>query len=246
MQRLAPIFILLLAGSGGAAAQTFDVASIRAAQPGRDSVEVVPGSVTMRNLRMTACIRWAYGVQDFQISGPGWLNEARFDIVAKAGTQAPEADLRKMMQALLADRFKLVVHRETKEMTALILTVGKNGHKLKPTDVEGSPSFQTGKLNLTGKGATIAQLTEFLSRELRQPVVDKTGLTGRFDYFLDINAYVTEEIRKTETPNGGPPAEAPSIIAQAIQAQLGLKIEPHKAPVEMLVIDSIEKTPTEN
>jgi uncharacterized protein (TIGR03435 family) len=235
-----------MAGGGPAAAQTFEVASIRAAQPGKQSMEVVPGSVTMRGVPMTACIRWAYNVQDFQISGPGWLNEARFDIAAKAGTQAPEAELRRMMQALLAERFKLAVHSETKEVPALILTVGKNGHKLKSNQVEGSPSFKSGKLNLTGQGATIGQLTEFLSREMRQPVIDQTGLTGRFDYFLDINAYVTDEIRKTEGPGGGPPAEAPSIIAQAIQAQLGLKIDGRKAPVEVLVIDRIEKTPSEN
>jgi uncharacterized protein (TIGR03435 family) len=239
--------VLLLAGSGSAAAQAvFDVASVRAAQDGRESIEVVPGSLTMRNVRMSGCLGWAYSVQDFQISGPGWLTEARFDIVAKAGTAAPEAELRLMLRSLLADRFKLAVRRESRELQALVLVVGKNGHKLKPNDVEGSPSFKTGKLNLTGDGATLSQLTGFLSKELRQPVVDQTGLTGRFNYFLDINAYITEEIRKSGGPNGGPPLEAPSIIAQALQQQLGLKVEPRKAPVEMLLVEHIEKTPTEN
>src|SRR5262249_9231900 len=149
-----------------------------------------------------------------------------------------------MLQRLLAERFKFEFHRDKKEMPALILTVGKNGHKLKPVEAEGSPSFTTGKLNLTGKGATIAQLTSFLSKQLRSPVIDQTGLTGRFNYFLDINAYITEEMRRTNS--NGPPVEAPSIIADAVQSQLGLKVEAKKAPVEMLVIDKLERTPTEN
>jgi uncharacterized protein (TIGR03435 family) len=244
MQRLASLLLFL---AGFAAAQSsFDVASVRPAEGKGEGMQVVPGSVTMRNYRMMSCLRWAYGIQDYQVSGPGWLTELSFDIVAKAGNAAPEADLRRMMQALLAERFQLAVHRETKEMQGLALTIGKNGHKLKPNPVEGSPSFKTGKLNLTGDGATLAQLTEFLSREMRQPVVDQTGLTGRFNYFLDISQYITDEMRKSAGPGGGPPLEAASVIAQAIQAQLGLKVEPRKVPVEMLIVERIEKTPTEN
>jgi uncharacterized protein (TIGR03435 family) len=200
----------------------------------------------MRNVRLTACIRWAYGVQEYQVSGPGWLNDVRVDIVAKAGTPVPEAELRRMLQTLLAERFKLAVHRQAKEIPALILTLGKNGHKLEATEIEGSPSFRTGKLTLTGKGATLGQLTEFLSRELRNPVIDATGLTGRFNYAVDINPYFTEEMRKSGGANEGPPPDGPSIVAQAIQAQLGLKLDSKKSPVEMLVVDRMEKVPTEN
>jgi uncharacterized protein (TIGR03435 family) len=226
------------------APSAFEVASIRPSEGGRENVEVLPGSVTMRNLRLSAAIRWAYNVLDVQVSGPDWLSTTRFDIVAKAGTPAREAELRSMMQKLLADRFKLEFHRETKELQALILTVGKNGHKLKEVEQEGSPSFSTGRLNLTGKGATVAQLIVFLSSQLRQPIVDQTGLTGRYDYFMDINAYITEEMRNQ--PGGGPPPEAPSIVAQALQSQLGLRVDPKKTPLEVLIVDKIEKTPTEN
>src|SRR5262249_47322583 len=155
-----------------------------------------------------------------QVAGPDWLNETQFDITAKAAGPATEAELRVMVQTLLAERFKLALHRETREVSSLVLSIAKNGHKLQPVETEGSPSFQTGKLNLTGKGATVAQLVEFLSRQLRQPIIDQTGLTGRYNYFLDINAYVTDEIRNSGGPGGGPPAEAPSIIAQALQSQL--------------------------
>jgi uncharacterized protein (TIGR03435 family) len=220
----------------------FEVASIRPGQPGRESIDQVPGSLTMRNMRLRNCIRWAFRVVDAQISGPEWLNETWFDITAKAATPAKEPELRLMMQTLLAERFKLEFHRQTKEIPALILTVAKGGHKLKEVEAEGSPSFKTGKLNLTGSGATIYQLIDFLSRELRHPIVDETGLTGRYDYFMDINAYITPEMRNS----GGPPPEAHSIIAQAMQAQLGLKVESKKAPLEVLIIDRIEKNPTEN
>jgi uncharacterized protein (TIGR03435 family) len=224
------------------APSTFEVASIRPSQEGREAVDVLPGSITMRNMRLTGAIRWAYNVLDVQVSGPDWLNTTRFDIVAKAGAPAKEPEMRKMMQTLLAERFKLELHRQTKEVNAMVLTVAKGGHKLKEVEQEGSPSFSTGKLNLSGKGATITQLISFLSREIRLPIVDQTGLTGRYDYFMDINAYITDEMRN----QSGPPVEAPSIIANALQAQLGLKIEAKKMPLEVLVIDKMEKTPTDN
>lgn len=221
---------------------SFEVASVRLGQPGRPAMITEPGSLTFRNQRLITCIAWAYDVAEYQISGPNWMNDISVDVVAKASTPAKETELRAMLQTLLADRFKLALHRETKELNALILTVGKGGSKLEPTETVGSPSFQTGKMNLTGKGATVAEMTQFLSRELHIPFVDQTGLTGHYNYFLDIAAYVTEEMQKSP----GPPPEANSIVAQAMQAQLGLKLEAKKAPVEMLVIDRVEKTPTEN
>ena len=234
--------VIALLLSAAEAPTTFDVASIRPSQEGREAIDVLPGSITMRNVRLTGAIRWAYNVLDVQVSGPDWLNTSRFDIVAKAGAPAREPELRKMMQTLLAERFKLELHRQTKEINAMVLTVAKGGHKLKEVEQEGSPSFSTGKLNLTGKGATIAQLVVFLSRELRLPIVDQTGLTDRYDYFLDINAYITDEMRRQD----GPPLEAPSIIANALHSQLGLNVEAKKMPLEVLVVDKMEKTPTDN
>src|SRR5580698_962517 len=105
---------------------TFEVASVRAGQPGRESIETGPASLTMRNARLSACIRWAYGVQDVQVSGPAWLNDVWFDIFAKSAREVKVAELRAMLQTLLSDRFKLAVHRDSKEMTALVLTVSKS------------------------------------------------------------------------------------------------------------------------
>lgn len=241
---------LIIFGSALAVCQksafpTFDVASVRPSSGGRQAIEATPSGLSVRNTRLSGCISWAYDVQDYQVSGPSWLNEARFDIVAKAAAAAPPAQVRAMLRELLAERFHLELHHQTKEMTALVMTVAKGGHKLKAVETEGSPSFTTGKMNLTGRGATIAQLTTFLSNELRMPVIDETGLTGRFDYFLDINAFVTDEIRKN-MPSDGPPIEAGGIIATAVKEQLGLKVDSRKSPVDVLVIDRIERTPAEN
>jgi uncharacterized protein (TIGR03435 family) len=243
MIRIAVFLLLSIAALAEPAdPPSFEVAAIKPGQPGRDNIQAEPGTVTMRNTSLSGCIRWAFEVQDYQISGPAWLDDARFDISAKAATPAKTPELRIMMQTLLAQRFGLGFHREVKEMRALILSVPKAGHKLQPTETEGSPSFKTGKMNLTGQGATVRQLTDFLSREIRTPVIDQTGLTGRFNYFLDIGSYISEEMRKA----GGPPPDAESIIATAIHGQLGLKLEPKKAPVEIIVIDRLEKAPTEN
>jgi len=238
-------FVSMAALAQSAAPPSFEVASIHTDQPGQERIESVPGRLTMQNVRLASCIRWAYDVQEQQISGPAWLNDTWFSIFAKTDTPVGEAVLRQMLQTLLAERFHLVFHRKTKELSTYVLLVGKNGHKLQPTDVEGSPSFQTGKLNLTGKGATVGQLVEFLSRELREPIIDQTGLSGRFNYFLDINAYVSEELRKSGDSNGAPP-EAAGIIALALQSQLGLRMEARKATVETIMVDRVDRAPTEN
>ncbi len=222
----------------------FEVASVKASQPGRQSIEAGPSNLTMRGIRMNTCIGWAFNIQDAQIIGPNWLSDVAFDIFAKSAGPAPEAELRKMLQTLLADRFKLAFHRETREIPALILVVSSKGHKLKPADKPGEPSFKTGKMSLTGEGATLSELTQFLSHELREPVIDQTGLKGLFNYTLDINAYVTDEIKKSG--GDGPPLEANSIIASAMQEQLGLKVEAKKTPVTMLIVEHLEKSPTEN
>jgi len=230
----------------------FDVASVRPSPPGeggRDwgpqSIEATPASLLIRNTRLTDAIRWAYNVQPYQVVAPSWTNDVRFDFSAKAASAAPESELRLMLQSLLADRFKMALHREMRELPVLLLTVNKNGHKLQETTTEGTPTFKTGKMNLTGAGASISQLTEFLSREMRTPVLDRTGLTGKYNFFLDIGSFVTDEIRRN-MPRDGPPLEAPGIISQAMQEQLGLKLNASKAPITVLVIDQVEKVPTEN
>jgi uncharacterized protein (TIGR03435 family) len=236
------LFLYSLAALAQPAPPSFEVASVRASERGEESIVTGPASLTMKNIHLIGCIRWAYNVSEMQVSGPDWLNEGTFDIFAKSAGEVKVAELREMLKTLLADRFKLRAHSEMKEMPALVVTVAKNGHKMKPVDVEGSPSFKTGDMNLTGQGATVGQLTEFISKAIHVPMIDQTGLTGRYNYFLDIKSYVTEEMRKSN----GPPPEANTIIATAMQEQLGLKVEAKKTPIEMVIVDHMEKTPTEN
>ncbi len=241
--------ILLFLASLAAWGQTpraFEVASIRAGEPGPESIETGPANLTMRHVRLIACIRWAYNVEEFQVNGPGWMSDGWFDVFAKSPSEVSVSQLREMLQGLLAERFKLAVHRETKEMTTLVLTVAKSGHKLEPTEVVGTPSFQTGKLTATGRGATLEPIIALLSRELRTPVIDETGLKGKFNYFVDINPYWTEESRKAAEGINGPPMDANAIIAAAFQKELGLKVDPKKAPVPIIVVEHVEKTPSEN
>jgi len=239
------LFLLSIAAPAQQPPSTaFEVASVKASEPGAPSIEPGPSSLTMRHVRMNACVAWAFNIQEPQIIGLNWLNDVSFDIFAKSAAPVAEAELRNMLQALLADRFKLTFHRETREIPALTLVVSSRGHKLKPTEKSGDPSFRAGNMSLTGNGATLDELTLFLSRELREPIVDQTGLKGLFDYTLDISAYITDEIRKSG--GSGPPLEANSIIAQAMQAQLGLRVEAKKTAVSMLVVDHLEKSPAEN
>jgi uncharacterized protein (TIGR03435 family) len=243
------VIILLFLSSTSAMAQpeppaAFEVASVKSSQPGPESIEAGPASLTMRNVRMIACIGWAFNIQDAQVAGPNWMSQISFDIFAKSAGPATEAQLRRMLQALLADRFKLTFHRETREIRSLILVVSGKGHKLKPAEKPGEPSFRTGNMSLTGEGATLGELTQFLSSTLHEVVIDQTGLRGLFNYTLDVNAYLTEETRKST--GTGPPLEANGIVAQAMQEQLGLKVEAKKTPVSMLIVEHIEKSPTEN
>jgi uncharacterized protein (TIGR03435 family) len=220
----------------------FEVATIRPSQSGSRELDITRGNLIFRNAPLLDIVAFAYGVQNVQVSGPSWLPTARFEIVAKAPAPASRDEMRAMLQTLLAERFKLTIHCEMKEMSALVITVGKNGHKLQENSVEGSPSFTTGPLRLNGNGATLRQMTDFISREIGVLVVDRTGLKGRYNYKVDINAFVTPEMRRA----GGPPIEAPFIVSQALREQLGFAVDSSKVPIEIVVIDRIEKEPTEN
>jgi len=245
MRSLAIIVFTAAMAFAQTAAPTFEVATIRAYEQGSPrGTDITPGNINMRGVRLIEYVTFAYGVQEIQVAGPGWLGDLRFDISAKAATAATNGEMRPMMQALLAERFKLAIHRETRDMSALIMTVGKNGHKLVVNDVPGSPSFSTGRLNLTGNGATLKQLTDFISRELKVAIVDQTGLAGHYNYHVDIAAFVTEEMMRNS--GGGVPIEAPAIVAKALQEQLGFKVDSGKVPMEVIVVDGMEKAPTEN
>jgi uncharacterized protein (TIGR03435 family) len=257
-----------------AAIPAFEVASIKpdkSAGNGPVMLRFTPNGFIATNIPLKMLIREAYGVEENQILGaPSWLNSHSYDIEAKVDSAAMD-DLRKlsldqrrlMFRPLLAERFGLKTHRETKELPVFELMIAKNGpkfHEAKPGDtypngVKGPDGhsgpgmiwIQDGKL--TCQAIPMSGFTRILSDRLGHNVFDKTGLTGNYDFTMQW----PPEDESAGTPpappgsqEGAPPAEAtgPSIYT-VIQEQLGLKLESHKAPVEVLVIDHIDP-PSEN
>ena len=241
----ATLFLVALGIVRFGLAQTFEIASIRASQfqsadgegSRRESIEVSGDRLTMRNVTLRSCISWAYNLPDFEITGD--LGTDRFDITAKAGSPSEVSALRPMLGALLGDRFKLTFHRESRQLSSLTLVVAKGGPKLHISQEDGPGILRPSKGAMVAQHATMAEFIGTLSGPLRTPVVDKTGLTGRYDFAVDLSSYFAE------TKEGEQP-DLLAIIMSALREQLGLTLESHKEPVEILVVDHAERRPTDN
>lgn len=201
------------------------------------AIQTTPGNVVMRDVLLTSCMEWAWGIQENQIVGPEWIQNDRYDIVARAEQPVAVDQLKLMMQALLKERFGLEFHHEQKELTAYEMTVAKGGSKMKEAAADEKPSRENTAISTIAKAITMRQFGDFISQPLRMPVVDHTGLTGRYDFVLDFTAYLPtgEKTMTTSFDNNN------GIILAAIQGELGLKLESHKLPVETYVIDHVEK-----
>lgn len=219
-----------------------------------------PGRFTCAGVSLKMLLVRAYNVKPYQIVGPGWLDTARFDIAAKLPPGTKDEQFRLMLQKLLTERFRIELHRETKELPQYRLTVAKGGPKLPPAeaipvykdDAERMAALQkqtAARMEAMARGgtmgshsstrmasATVAKFAETLSSYLDRPVKDVTGLEGLYAFTLNW------------VPDNGQPADDSSgpFMAAALQEQLGLKLEAAKGPVELLVIDKAEKTPIEN
>jgi uncharacterized protein (TIGR03435 family) len=248
MHALRPVGAILAVCCAALAQQrlAFEVASVKAtpnieAGYGRERVAAHPGSLTMSNVRLRTCIQWAYSVNDYQIAGPGPLGEAydyrdlpRYEIAAKAPPGTPVADLRLMLRTLLAERFKMAMHREPRAVASWIITLSKDPHKLRPpTDPEGEFEAIPSPTDLTLRNARLDEFSNLISGPARMPVLNRTGLSGRFDFRLVFSGYPV-------------PSETDYLFARAIREQLVLNVERQKAEIEMLIVDHIEKQPTEN
>lgn len=253
---------------------SFEVASIKASAPDTRGmfIQFQPGGgLRVTNLTLKQLLAYGYDVRDFQITGgPAWINSDRYDIQARpehtAAAAAPDdfrqmtdeqrktvdQQMRERVRTLLADRFELSVHHDTKEAPVYALMVAKGGPKLKEnTEPRGGrqgigmrPGGQ-----LTGTEAPVPMLANLLSNLMGRPVIDKTGLTAKYDFEL----HWTPDPGQTLLPPGapapaveGPPPDpnGPTIFT-ALQEQLGLRLESQKGPVDMIVIDRVEK-PSEN
>ncbi|HEY1341222.1 MAG TPA: TIGR03435 family protein [Bryobacteraceae bacterium] len=286
-----------------AATPTFEVASIKPASlptpaqvlSGQIHVgmKIDAARVDIGTLALAELIRIAYRVKSYQITGPSWMATERFDIAAKLPEGASTEQVPEMLQALLAERFKLQIHREKKDQSVYALVVAKGGPKLKPAEPEipgAAPAVQDNTVSISGRPdggrgmmvsggrggpmrmsmngtsmhleaskITLADFCEMLTRFLDHPAIDMTGIEGNYQVAVDLsmedlrNIAARAGVAVPAAPGGegSRPAEAASdpssggSIFAAVQA-LGLKLEPRKAPVDMIVVDHLEKTPTEN
>ena len=231
---------LALVLSGAAYGQSrFEVASIKPSAGDTSyasGLTTSKGRLTATNVTLKRCIMGAFGVGPNQIAGgPAWLESDRYDIAAKAELPTvSDTELMGMMQTLMAERFKLAIHRENRQIQAYVLELAKKGPKLNKSTAEQA-STHSGRGSIDAKAMTMTRLAEVLSRQMDLPVVNETGLEGTYDLKLEWNP---EPGRPTKTDS------EPSIFA-AIQEQLGLRLTSRKTLLEVIVIDHAER-PSEN
>lgn len=332
---LAAFTCCLAWGQGADKSLTFDAASVKPADmpkpDGRGRIFMAgpsggpgtkdPGRIHYPFMSLKQLLETAYDVKNYQIVGPAWLDSERFEISATMPPETTKEQFRVMLQNLLAERFKMVVHKDTKELPMYALEVAKNGPKLtesdgkaQPLDPDGPPPplpaggpkigpdgfpqlpfsgraglfmmMMPGRARMVGTQQSMQDLANRLANQFSKAVVDETGLTKKYDFTL---TFLPDGMNGPMgpmppppagggaaggtmvavapagagaapgagagggAPGGGDPAnvsrpegEAPPDIFHALQAQLGLRLESKKGPVEIVVIDHMEKTPTEN
>jgi len=244
-----------------------------------------PVLFTCQNADPSMLITMAYSISSYQLSAPDWIRSSRFDLRARVPENATKDDLKRMLQTLLADRFKLAIHHETREIATYNLVLARNGPRLKPAaaqpstlardsspssippgppprDTAGYPiltpgrpgmAMMNGKARLYEPAITLSDLARRLSGQLQKPVHDATGLDGKYEVNLSWAADLirTGPMRPPSTAGPGGIASAPDpdpgpTLFRALQDQLGLRLEPKKSSVDFIVIDHLEKSPTEN
>jgi uncharacterized protein (TIGR03435 family) len=233
----------LLAGVLLAQTASFDAASIKPsdAPAGSSTLNTNNGFLRAENVTLKRCIYGAYGVPEAQIlGGPKWIGELRFNIVAKAEHAPAGVGTEILLQALLADRFHLVLHHETQSVSGYSLAVAKGGIKATVTEPGTPYTTNSSRTRIDAKNTPVSALVGRLTGILSVPVVDETGDSRRFDFTLQ---WVPDAVMAQAAP-GSEIANGPSIFT-AVQEQLGLKLEARKVPVDFIVVDRADP-PTEN
>ncbi len=230
-----------LAGAQNAPVQPeFEVAAIKLSPGHPSGMFPTPGRLTVGNRTLKQLIAEVYRLKNYQINGAsGWMDSTAYEIEGKAAGPAKFGEMVEMLKPLMAARFQLMFHRETKEMPIYWLVVGKNGPKIrKPDASDTTRGFLRNKPHsIEGHKMNVGNLVYFLGGELQIPLVDKTGLEGDYDFKLEWS----EDTRPVAAGSvDTPDIEKPSLFA-AVQEQLGLKLEVHPGPVEFLVVDRAEK-----
>ena len=224
------------------ASQRFEVASVKPSpadqRNGNSGGHSGSGRLTMTNVTLKRYIMGAYGVGPNQIlGGPDWLDSDRYDIVAKADQPVGDGILMAMLQTLLAERFKLAIHRENRPIQAYILEVAKNGPKLEKA---GDAASTTGNGHglIDARAIAMTRFAAVLARQMDAPVVDRTGLEGKFNLKLQ---WTPESDKPLKPGTDAAAMDSGLSIFTAIQQQLGLRLRAQRVPVEMIVIDHAEK-----
>lgn len=208
----------------------------------RDNIKVTPDSVLIHATSLKSIVAWAFAAKEYQVAGPDWLDTTRYDISAKSGAEATDDKMRLMMQSLLTERFKFAYHRATKETQSYALVIGKNGSKLVESKTEGDAEVDPdqSRMQITFLRTPLSALTDLLYMMLRAPVVDETGLNGKYDLTVDAMKYMAM------ANDSGAPMDPVSLVMTAVQEELGLKLESRKVALDMLVVDHVEKNAGEN
>jgi uncharacterized protein (TIGR03435 family) len=233
-----------------APAPAYEVASVKLNASGDRGSRTngTKGELMVTNATLKNLIQNAYDVREYSFSGPDWLSSVRFDITAKYPPEDPaitreqrQLARRLMLQNLLQERFKLTVHHETRTLSGYALLVGKKGPRLKDSERKEGTSVSQNNGSLVGEGMSMANLANVVAGILQGHVADMTGLDGKYDMKL--------EWSQDEGKPGGDTEKSadlrPSIFT-ALQDTLGLRLETRKIPVETLIVDHVERTPTEN
>lgn len=246
------------------AAPVFEVAAIHLNKDDRTGHSHIvssshDGNFTAINVSLKSLLQWAFNIPDSRIlGGPAWLDSVKFNIEARAddsiadqlkalASDAGRLEKRQMLQALLADRFQLKTHQESRDLPIYTLVVAKKGPKFQPSQVNGTTvNSGRGEITVRGSDNTIALLADALGRALGRPVLDKTGLSGRYDLTLKWTPDEVADRRSGSSPASVSLSDSslPSIFT-AIQEQLGLKLKSGKGPVPVLIVDSVQM-PSEN
>jgi bla regulator protein blaR1 len=220
----------------------FEVASVKPSKPGLTTFHIsahqpIGNSFTTTNATIQKLVMMAYNVADWQHSGaPTWMTTEGYDINAKPERPASRDEIYSMVRTLLAERFKLAMHTETKELRLYALVSDKAGPKMQVNENGGPQHVSERPGHAVFQNVPLMRLTNFLSAEAGRAVVDKTSLTGNYDFTLD---FVSSHGAANSNGPSGP------TIFEAVKDQLGMKLEPGKGPIELFVIDHVEK-PSEN
>ena len=231
-------------GVGAASPLEFDAASVKQSKPSIEprpsEVKFTTGRFTCSNVPLRDLLAKAYEVEAYQIAGPDWMESELYDVIATTAPATSSDDVLSMLQHLLLERFNLKLHRETKDQAVYGLLIAKSGPRLKGVDgiVVAKGVNSPGRLMLPS--VSMEGLANILSWRLDRPVLDMTGLRGYFE----VNLEWTPDGYRIKPPGDGDPQG--TSFFEVIEKQAGLKLEGRKAPVEMIVVDQVNKVPVPN